>query len=80
MNSPSGGLRNGMLRKRYKWANEPNMKLTKPDVFVFLFWAVLGALVSSDENPKLIVNLWHGFILGMIFLGFFKFFKMGIFK
>lgn len=56
------------------------MRMTKPDWFVFVFCLVVGALVSSDESSNRLLNLWHGLILGSIFLGFFKFFKAGIFK
>jgi hypothetical protein len=75
-----GGLLNGMFQRLFRMIGKFIGKLTKPDIFVFLFWGLLGGFTSSDETENLLLNIWHGFILGAIFLGFFKFFKMGIYK
>ena len=55
-------------------------KFTKPDVFVFSLFTMIGALVSSDETSNLLLNLWHGTILGILFLGMFKVFKSGFYR
>jgi hypothetical protein len=56
------------------------LKFTKPDIFVFSISTIVGALVSSDETSNLLLNFWHGSILGVLFLGMFKFFKHGLFR
>jgi hypothetical protein len=56
------------------------LKFTKPDIFVFSIFAIVGALVSSDETSNLLLNFWAGSILGVLFLGMFKFFKHGFFR
>ena len=80
MNLHYVGWLNGTLRKHFRDRRSVKMRMTKPDWFVFVFCLVVGALVSSDESSNRFLNLWHGLILGSIFLGLFKFFKAGIFK
>ena len=49
--------------------------ITKPDLFMFIFWFILGALVESDETGNFFDILFAGLFIGLMFVAFFKIFK-----
>jgi len=49
--------------------------LTKPDLFVFIFFFILGALIGSDESSSFFFILKSALTIGFLFLALFKIFK-----